>query len=147
MTHKILRHEHLLVRATVKNPIKDVEVAKQWMLDLVEKVGMVVLAGPIASYCDVPGNEGITAAVCLSTSHSALHIWDSVEVPYINFDIYSCSAIDLDVVWQHLLVMEPDYIEYKFLDRDQNFSLISEGSKMFGIPPGVGPDTSETAVS
>ena len=146
---KLLRHEHLLVQARVKKPISDEAIAKQWMIDLVEKVGMVVAAGPIASYVSTPGNTGITAAICLQTSHAAMHVWDEVSPALVQFDIYSCSCIDLDIVWAHMAVMEPDTIEYKFLDRENGFKLISEGTKMFGLN-GVGPDnngSSGTAVS
>lgn len=144
----ILRHEHLMVQARVKNPIVDTEVAKKWISELVEKVGMIIAAGPIAAYVEKEGNFGITCCVCIETSHMSLHIWDRVNPPLVQFDLYSCAAIDLDIIWQHLLVMEPDVIEYKFLDRENGFKVISEGTKMFGLN-GVGPDkvSSSQAVS
>jgi S-adenosylmethionine/arginine decarboxylase-like enzyme len=134
-----LKHEHLLVQARVKKPIVDTEIAKKWISDLVEKVDMVIAAGPIASYVESENNMGITCCVCIQTSHMSLHIWDQIDPPLVQFDLYSCSTIDLDIVWKHLLVMEPDIIEYKFLDRQNGFETISEGTKMFGIN-GVGPD-------
>lgn len=136
-----LRHEHLIVQARVRNPIVDVEEAKKWISDLVEKVGMVIAAGPIASYVEKEDNYGITCCVCIETSHMSLHIWDRIDPPLVQFDLYSCAAVDLDIVWKHLLSMQPDIIEYKFLDRENGFKVISEGTKMFGLN-GVGPDKS-----
>ena len=75
------------------------------------------------------------------TSHTAIHIWDEVEPALVAFDLYSCSSIDLNVVWKHFLVMEPDEIIYKFLDRESNFdTVITSGIKLFGLN-GVGPDS------
>ena len=129
---KILKHEHLLVKAFVKKPFMDEETVKTWLIDLVHKVGMVVAAGPIASYVTTPGNRGITAAINLATSHAVLHSWDELEIPMVQFDIYSCSTIDLDVVWEHFAILEPVTISYKFLDREFNFNtVISEGTMDF----------------
>jgi S-adenosylmethionine/arginine decarboxylase-like enzyme len=131
MSDKILKHHHLLVQAHVKNPIKDVDFAKQWLSELVIKVGMVIAAGPIASYVETPGNRGITAAINLQTSHASVHGWDEVEPALVQFDIYSCAPVDLDIVWEHFSVLEPISLSYKFLDRDGGFRTMEEGTKTF----------------
>lgn len=119
-----LKHEHLLVQAKVVKPIVDCQIARTWLLELIDRIGMKVMAGPIVEDCIVPGNEGISGAVILSTSHSVLHIWPLDDIPTIQFDLYSCSSIDLPTIWKHLEVMEPVSIEYKFLDRSNGFKSI-----------------------
>jgi hypothetical protein len=53
-------HQHLLVKGKITSPTKSTDVLNQWLIDLVHKVDMEVLAGPNSVYCDHPGNEGIT---------------------------------------------------------------------------------------
>lgn len=131
MTHQThLRHEHLLVRAKVKNPLVDKTVAHTWLTSLIQKIGMNILAGPLVEDCTIPGNEGLSGVVILSTSHSVLHVWPKDEVPTVQFDLYSCSNIDLDVVFDHFKVMEPLEIEYKFLDRDNHFKSLKYKPKL-----------------
>lgn len=131
MTHQThLRHEHLLVRAKVKKPFVDTQVTHTWLQELIKKIGMQILAGPIVEDCKLSGNEGISGAVILSTSHSVLHIWPLDPVPTVQFDLYSCSNIDLDVVFDHFKVMEPIEIEYKFLDRDNHFKSLKYKPKL-----------------
>jgi S-adenosylmethionine/arginine decarboxylase-like enzyme len=131
MSDKPLRHEHLLIQAYIKKPIMDEEIAKKWLSDLIEKVGMKLAAGPVAHFVDTPGNEGITAAACLMTSHCSIHFWSNLTVPLAQMDIYSCSEVDLNVVFDHFAMMEPISLEYKFLNRDGGFKTISEGTKTF----------------
>jgi hypothetical protein len=53
-------HLHLLVKGYIKNPPREEAKLNQWLKSLVEKVRMVVVAGPTSVYVDEPGNEGIT---------------------------------------------------------------------------------------
>ena len=84
-------HLHLLVKGYIKNPPREEAKLNQWLKSLVEKVRMVVVAGPTSVYVDEPGNEGITGTVTLATSHAAIHVWDKQEPAFFQFDIYSCS--------------------------------------------------------
>ena len=127
----MLKHKHLLVHALVKKPIVEKYVAEQWMNDLVSKIGMIKMAGPIVENCELPGNEGISAAVILMTSHSVIHIWPLDEQPSIQLDVYSCSDFSLETIWEHLQIMEPISCEYKFLDRETDFKTLDGGKKTF----------------
>jgi S-adenosylmethionine/arginine decarboxylase-like enzyme len=61
-------------------PPRDVESVKAWLTELVSNIGMKIVTGPHAHYVEAEGNRGITAAVCIETSHIAFHVWDE-EVP------------------------------------------------------------------
>jgi len=95
-------HLHMLGRAVVANPPRDVETAKAWLTGLVDKLGMKTLMGPYAINCDTLGNEGITGAVVIETSHVTFHCWSEVEKPFIMFDVYSCLGFDAEMVSEHI---------------------------------------------
>ena len=67
------------------------------------------------------GNRGITAFAVVETSHIALHIWDEKSPSLVQFDVYSCKDFEPQRVFDHLDVMEPTKIDYKFFDREQEF--------------------------
>jgi S-adenosylmethionine/arginine decarboxylase-like enzyme len=130
---KMLEHRHLIIRAEVRNPPTCPEYIKKWLVDVISSIGMKLASGleanPIAYYCDLPGNEGLTGAAILETSHSVIHIWDSDSPAIIQYDLYSCSDIDLDVIFAQLEQFEPFKIEYKFFDRDHGLTLVVEGNR------------------
>ena len=111
-------HQHLLVKGKINRPTKSTEVLDKWLIDLVHKVDMEVLAGPNSVYCDHPGNEGITGTIVLSTSHASIHILDSVTPGDFQFDIYSCKPFASETVLQHL--DEFGLVEYNLLMIDRN---------------------------
>lgn len=90
----ILDHKHLIVNATVSKPPIDPDAAIDFLKKLVDKIGMKIKVGPFAGYCEAEGNNGITAAVCIETSHISLHAWDQVDQPYLRLDVYSCATFD-----------------------------------------------------
>ena len=51
-----LKHKHLLVRAEVLDPPKDLKMMRKWTKNLIKDIDMKILAGPYAKYCDVKGN-------------------------------------------------------------------------------------------
>ena len=110
-------HQHLLVKGKINNPTKSTEVLDQWLIDLVHKVDMEVLAGPNSVYCDHPGNEGITGTIVLSTSHASIHIWDSATPGDFQFDIYSCKPFLSETVLEHL--NQFGLVEYNLLMIDR----------------------------
>lgn len=122
-------HQHLLVKAFCKKPIKSEEVLNRWFRELVEKVGMVVVAGPTSVYVDEEGNEGITGTVTLATSHASIHIWDSLEVPMLQFDIYSCKKYELQTVIDHLNEMELVSYDWMMIDRNKGIQVVANGSE------------------
>ena len=95
-------HLHLLVKGYITNPPKSEELLNNWLRELVSKVGMVVVAGPTSIYVNEPGNEGITGTVTLATSHASIHVWDALELPMFQFDLYSCSDYKPKDVLKHI---------------------------------------------
>ena len=95
-------HLHLLVKGYISNPPKSEEILNQWFRELVNKVGMVVVAGPTSVYVHEEGNEGITGTVTLATSHASIHVWDAANPPMFQFDLYSCSDFKPEQVLNHI---------------------------------------------
>jgi S-adenosylmethionine/arginine decarboxylase-like enzyme len=95
-------HNQIILNGYVENPIKDTEQAIEWLSELVDKIGMKIVQGPFSSYVDVPGNRGITGAVMIETSHIAFHIWDEEDPALLQFDLYTCSTLDTELVIKDL---------------------------------------------
>jgi S-adenosylmethionine/arginine decarboxylase-like enzyme len=126
----IPNHLHLLIKGYIVNPPKDEEKLNEWFRRLVKKVRMAVVAGPTSIYVDEPGNEGITGTVTLATSHSSIHVWDRLEVPMFQFDLYSCSEFTPDEVIEHI---NEEFglinAHWMFIDRNEHRpKIILEGS-------------------
>jgi len=119
----ILTHEHLIVRAMVTQPPKNIKEIKTWVKDLVPKIKMKLMGEPLAFYCDKKGNKGATCVAVIETSHIALHVWDENNPSLIQLDVYSCSKLYENIVFEHLEQFKPEKIQYKLLDR--NNSLIT----------------------
>jgi S-adenosylmethionine/arginine decarboxylase-like enzyme len=116
-------HLHLLVKATCKNPATEVEQLNDWFRRLVEKVRMVVVAGPTSVYVNEEGNEGLTGTVTLATSHASIHIWEKNDPPMFQFDLYSCSCFTVEEVLEHLDEFDLTDVEYLFIDRNNGFKI------------------------
>ena len=95
-------HLHLLVKGYIKTPPKTEKVLNIWFTQLVQNVGMKVVAGPTSVYVNEPGNEGITGTVTLATSHASIHIWDNINPAMFQFDLYSCSNFTPRQVLDHI---------------------------------------------
>lgn len=115
-------HKHLIIRAEVKKPPVDPVWATNWLTHLVNKIGMKILMGPYSTYCAVPGNAGLTAAVIIETSHIVLHVWDENEIGELQFDVYSCSSLNPQDIFDELEQFEPSKIEYKYLNREKGLT-------------------------
>ena len=63
----------------------------------------------------------------LETSHIVLHIWDENNPGLFQLDIYSCKDINTKIV---LNFFKDSFavvkLEYKFLDRENNLTLVDE---------------------
>lgn len=117
----IPNHLHLLVKGYLKNPPKAEEAVNEWLTQLVDTVGMKVIAGPTSVYVDEPGNEGITGTVTLATSHAAIHVWDAQQPAMFQFDIYSCKDYEPNIVLEHIdnsFGLEEAY--WSFIDRNSD---------------------------
>jgi S-adenosylmethionine/arginine decarboxylase-like enzyme len=121
-------HQHLIVKAYCKKPIREELVLNKWFIELVKKVGMVVVAGPTSVYIEEDGNEGITGTVTLATSHASIHIWDEKDPAMLQFDIYSCKKYKLETVLEHLNEMELVSFEWMMIDRNKNLCVVDSGS-------------------
>ena len=121
-------HQHLLIKCYAKNPPREVDYLNNWFINLVESVGMKVVAGPTSVYVDEPGNEGLTGTVTLATSHASIHIWDNLPVPMFQFDIYSCKEFDLKTVMENFNDWNLTYTEWLMIDRNRGLDVKSKGT-------------------
>jgi len=119
-------HLHLIVKGYVKTPPKKEEILNDWLKRLVEKVRMVVVAGPTSVYVDEPGNEGITGTVTLATSHAAIHVWDKESPSLFQFDIYSCRCFSAEEVLEHLDEFGLSSCEYIYIDRNKDMVVVDQ---------------------
>lgn len=123
-----MNHRHILVTARgLACPPTDPETVTRWLDRLVEAVGMKVLMGPYAQRCDTPGNEGVTGAVVIETSHATMHCWDTVEVPFLQLDLYSCADFSSRTVVDLLAEFGPAEIEWILVDRNGAPELVEAG--------------------
>lgn len=122
----MIPHKHLLVRAQITNPVLDTGQISKWISNLVDSIQMKILHGPISVYCDKVNNRGITAFAIIETSHIVLHTWDEETPATLQLDVYTCSELDVDLVFDALSIFQPVTLDYKFLDRDQGFTDITE---------------------
>ena len=120
-------HQHLLIRGWITNPPKKEEELNHWFTNLVERVGMKVVAGPTSVYVSDPGNEGLTGTVTLATSHASIHIWDNFELPMMQFDIYSCKTFTLEQVMECFKPFGLVKAEWIMIDRNNKPVIFSEG--------------------
>ena len=123
----ILEHKHLIIRAELKNPPKCAEAIQDWMKVLVDKIGMKILMGPYAVYSDMVGNQGLTAVTIIETSHIAMHVWDEVDPALMQLDVYTCSTLNIQDVFGALSDFSPVDVQYKYIDREHDLTLLDKG--------------------
>jgi len=121
-------HIHVLIKGYVKNPPRTEEHLNDWFRRLVERVRMVVVAGPTSVYVNEPGNEGLTGTVTLATSHASIHVWDNIEPAMFQFDLYSCSEFTPQEVIEHLEEFDLVSCEYMFIDRNNEMKVVETGN-------------------
>lgn len=120
-------HKHIILRIEANKPPTESEL-KDWMVDLVEKIDMKILAGPISADIDyMVGNNGPTCVVIIETSHMACHVWTDTDPALIQLDVYTCGPFDPNAVLEHIQVWDPVKVEYKYLDREHNLKEIGFG--------------------
>ena len=121
-------HEHIIIRAMVKDPPIYVAKTCAWLMELITKIGMEVELGPYARYLDDPGNRGITSIALIKTSHIAMHVWDEPFPALIQLDVYSCAPLDLNAVLEKLKEFDPVEVKWKKLDRETDLKDIACGT-------------------
>jgi len=125
----IPNHLHLLVKGYMKTPPKTEKILNIFFTQLVNTVGMKVVAGPTSVYVNEPGNEGITGTVTLATSHGSIHVWDNTNPAMFQFDLYSCCEFSPKVVLEELdSWFGLQSATYQFIDRNtDDFYVIDKG--------------------
>ena len=123
---EVIEHKHLIVRAETANAPTESELV-DWMTELVSLLNMKILSGPHSgSIDDVPGNNGPTCVVIIETSHMACHVWtDPEDHNLIQLDVYTCGAMNVDVVMSHLdrfVILNKDI---KLFDREYRLQEIA----------------------
>ena len=121
----MIPHKHFLVRATIANHISNIDDITNWISNLVDAIRMKILHGPVSVYCDKTGNRGITSFAIIETSHIALHTWDETDPATLQLDVYTCADLEIDLVVKALSIFQPITLDYKFLDREQGFTDIT----------------------
>lgn len=124
----MIEHKHLIFRIETNDPPKDVDYISDWMKALIGRIGMELYAGPFVKYLDEPGNRGATGVCIIKTSHLAIHIWDECSPGVIQLDVYTCGSIVIDDVVAAIQAFNPTKIEYKFLDREHDLTMLAEGA-------------------
>jgi len=130
-TRKNPQHNHLLITARTDDPPKNKRRMKKWLKFLVECIGMYRIKGPFVKYVKAPGNRGLTAVVMIETSHIALHIWDEPKPAHIQFDIYTCSSLNVGETLDRLIRdLKLTQISWAYFDRSVGFNQISGGDSI-----------------
>jgi S-adenosylmethionine/arginine decarboxylase-like enzyme len=121
-----LKHEHLIVRAEIKNPPRahDIKTMNAWFEDLIESIGMKILMGPFCVYSEMVGNRGFTGICAIETSSITLHVWDEANPAFLQLDVYTCSDVNLDTVFDCMRIFMPDNIEYLYVDRNREIRIL-----------------------
>jgi S-adenosylmethionine decarboxylase len=120
----MIQHKHLIVRAELDNCPDNEPWIEEWLINLVDLLGMKILAGPIvARVDDVEGNIGCTGVVIIETSHIAVHFWE--ETGLMQLDVYTCGHLDKYVILDELQYMMPTKVEWKFLDREHGLVIVN----------------------
>jgi S-adenosylmethionine/arginine decarboxylase-like enzyme len=103
-----------------------------WMSNMVASIGMKELAPPRAIYSDMVGNRGLTCDVILNTSNAVIHTWDEVDPGLFMLDVYTCGALDTNVIFGLLEEFQPTKIEYMYIDREHGLEVLERGNKVKG---------------
>jgi len=117
-----LVHKHVIIRAEVLNPPTDENLVSNSVKTLIEQIGMKILMGPYAKYCDMVGNRGLTVATIIETSHIVMHTWDECNPAIVQLDVYTCGPFDPRTVFDWLAQYGVLKIDYKYIDREYNLT-------------------------
>jgi S-adenosylmethionine decarboxylase len=95
---------HLTVRiANVEKQavLNDRDAVAGFLTDLVDRVGMRVLAGPLVGIEEgVPEKRGMSAVIILYESHAAIHTYPELGEAFL--DLFSCKRFNSDQVMSAL---------------------------------------------
>lgn len=128
-----LEHKHVIIRAEVLNPPNEEEQASNQVKDLIEQIGMKILMGPYAKYCNMVGNRGLTVAAIIETSHVVMHVWDENAPALIQLDVYTCGPFDKNIVFKWLQQYSPTDVKFKYLDRETGLKTIASSRTKYTV--------------
>lgn len=122
-----LVHNHVIIRAEVRRPFTKPKKVKKWLKNLVADIGMKICkhGGPHVDYVDSPGNCGIAGVVMIETSHISIHVWDQLEKPLVQMDVYSCAPFAIGIIQNYLDYMMPFNYHIVMLDRAKEIKVVS----------------------
>lgn len=129
----MLQHKHILMGLDVKTPPRDSEEAVAFLKFLIKRVDMQIakaeslVVNPHGYYCDIPGNEGVTATGILETSHCAIHSWNLTYPGKFQFDLYSCKDFDISYVISLCNAFEIIKGSYLLVDRNTELDVLEKG--------------------
>lgn len=113
------------------DPPRAEEPTSEQVKTLINDIGMKIMMGPYAARSEMVGNAGLTVATIIETSHVVLHTWDEVSPALMQFDVYTCSHLDTNVVFKWLEQYKPVKIDYKYIDREFKLDLKRKKFKPF----------------
>lgn len=116
----MLEHKHLIIKAEAKNPPSSEFDAISWMERLVRSINMKIMMGPFAAYSTIPGNKGLTVAAIIETSHIVMHTWDEQDPAMLQLDVYTCSSLDIEKVFDAIAEFGVAHMDYMLFDREYN---------------------------
>jgi S-adenosylmethionine/arginine decarboxylase-like enzyme len=126
-----LFHQHVLIKAFVKDPpVKEAHLEK-WLAELVSDIKMKIVIQPRAYFVDTKGNEGLTGSVNIETSHIAIHVWSEDKPPMIQMDVYSCTCFENQTVLNKLNEFGLLSYELMHIDRNDGFKVVDHVKKDF----------------
>ncbi len=92
-----MTHSHLLVQGLGRTAIGAADAA-EFLRSIIVTIGMRIAdipGNPLVYDCSVAGDEGITVAAIIETSHCVLHTWINQRgLTLYEFDLYSCAPFD-----------------------------------------------------
>ncbi|MEV4277778.1 S-adenosylmethionine decarboxylase family protein [Actinoplanes xinjiangensis] len=111
-----------LSRITETRLLDDDAALTRFMRDLVDRIGMTVLAGPlVATETGPPEKAGKSAVVILAESHAAIHTYPHLREIFV--DIFSCKPFrEADVLDEfHRLVGDYEITERTLTRRGEEW--------------------------
>jgi S-adenosylmethionine decarboxylase len=112
---------HLMMRVSkVDNraALADGETITRFLVDLVDALGMNVLAGPLVTQeAGEPQRAGYSGVIILYESHAAIHTYSNLGEAFI--DVFSCKPYDVEIVERMMAETFGDYevVEQTMLGR------------------------------
>ena len=107
--------------------------AKHFLSFRIKRIDMSVAkspelaANPIGYYCELPGNEGVTAVGILETSHCAIHSWNLDSPAKFQFDLYSCKEFDVPYIISLCNSFGIITGSFMVIDRDSILKILENG--------------------